>query len=102
MVAPSFGSYASALFAGGDATWSKIFAAVIVVVMCGVNIAGSTLVARGQTVVVYVVLGILVIFAVVLLANMDRSLLAPSAYPPLREITSSGALTFFAFWASGS
>jgi amino acid transporter len=101
MVASSFGSYASALFAGEDLTWSKIFAVLIVLVMAGVNLAGSQLVARAQTVVVYVVLGILLTFAVVLLANLDRSLLAPSGYPPLRDIVSSVALTFFAFLGFG-
>jgi amino acid transporter len=101
MVASSFGSYASALFAGENATWSKIFAILVVLVMTVVNIAGSKLVARAQTVVVYVVLTILVTFAVIMLANMNRGLLEPSAYPPLRQIVSSVALTFFAFLGFG-
>ena len=101
MVAVSFGSYASAAFAGENAAWAKVFAALIIVVMTGVNIVGSGLVARAQTVVVYVVLGILVIFAVVTLVNMNPSLLAPSGYPPLRDIVSSVALTFFAFLGFG-
>ena len=46
-------------------------------------------------------LGILVLFAVVTLVNMDPSLLAPSGYPPLRDIVSSVALTFFAFLGFG-
>jgi len=65
--------------------------------MTGVNIVGSELVARAQTVIVYVVVGILVVFAVVTLINMEPSVLAPSGYPPLRDIVSSVALTFFAF-----
>ena len=101
MVAVSFGSYASAAFAGENAAWAKVFAALIIVVMTGVNIVGSGLVARAQTVVVYVVLGILVIFAVVTLVNMNPSLLAPSGYPSLRDIVSSVALTFFAFLGFG-
>ena len=44
--------------------------------MLGVNIAGSKLVANAQTVIVYVVLGILTVFAVVTLVNMNPSLLA--------------------------
>ena len=51
--------------------------------------------------IVYVVVGILVVFAVVTLVNMDPSLLAPSGYPPLRDIVSSVALTFFAFLGFG-
>ena len=101
MVAVSFGSYASAAFAGENAVWAKAFAALIIVVMTLVNIVGSGLVARAQTVIVYIVLGILVIFAVVTLVNMNPSLLAPSGYPPLRDIVSSVALTFFAFLGFG-
>jgi len=69
--------------------------------MTGVNIIGSTLVARAQSVIVFIVIGILAVFAVVTIANMDSALLAPSGYPPLREIFSSVALTFFAFLGFG-
>lgn len=101
MVAVSFGSYASALFAGENAVWAKVFAALIIIAMTVVNIVGSKLVANAQTVIVYVVLGILTLFAVVTLANMNPALLAPSGYPPLRDIISSVALTFFAFLGFG-
>jgi amino acid transporter len=101
MVAVSFGSYASSMFTGENAAWAKVFAALIIIVMTAVNIVGSTLVARAQTVIVYIVLGILAFFAIVTLANMTPSLLAPSKYPPLQDIISSVALTFFAFLGFG-
>ena len=101
MVAVSFGSYASALFAGENAAWAKVFAALIILAMTLVNSVGSGLVARAQTVIVYVVLGILTLFAVVTLVHMNPVLLAPSGYPPLRDIVSSVALTFFAFLGFG-
>ena len=101
MVAVSFGSYATSTFAGENQTWIKVFAALIVIVMTGVNIVGSRLVANAQTVIVYVVLGILSVFAVVTLVNMNPSLLAPSKYPPFQDIISSVALTFFAFLGFG-
>ena len=101
MVAVSFGSYASAMFAGENAVWAKLFAALIIIVMTVVNIVGSKLVANAQTVIVYIVLGILTFFAVVTLATMNPSHLAPSGYPPVRDIVSSVALTFFAFLGFG-
>ena len=82
MVAVSFGSYAASTFAEGNQVWIKVFAALIILVMTGVNIVGSSLVANAQTVIVYIVLGILSVFAVVTLVNMTPSLLAPSKYPP--------------------
>ena len=101
MVAVSFGSYASSMFADGGEAWIKVFAVLVLVVMTALNVAGSQAVARAQTVVVYVVLSILVVFAVTTLANLEPSLLATSGYPPFRDIVSSVALTFFAFLGFG-
>jgi amino acid transporter len=101
MVAVSFGSYASSMFADESVVWTKVFAVLIVLVMTGVNIVGTQVVARVQTLIVFVVVGILVFFSIVTLANMDPSLLAPSHYPGLQEIISSVALTFFAFLGFG-
>jgi amino acid transporter len=102
MVAVSFGSYASSMLTGQEsAVWIKVFAAAIIIVMTAVNIAGSQLVANAQTVIVYIVLSILTLFAVVTLANLHPHLLAPSGYPPARDIISSVALTFFAFLGFG-
>jgi amino acid transporter len=101
MVAVSFGSYASAAFADDSTTWIKIFAVLLVLAMTLLNIVGSQAVARTQTIVVYVVLTILTLFAVTTLANLDLHLLAFSGYPPLRDIVSSVALTFFAFLGFG-
>lgn len=101
MVASSFGSYASAAFAGGSATWAKVFAVLIILVMTALNIVGSQVVARAQTVIVIVVIGSLSLFAVATLLNINPELLAPSGYPPLQAIVSSVALTFFAFLGFG-
>jgi amino acid transporter len=101
MVAVSFGSYASAAFADGGAGWTKAFAVLVILVMAVLNILGSEAVARVQTVVVVVVVGILTLFAVTTIATMDPSLLAFSGYPPLGDVVSSVALTFFAFLGFG-
>jgi amino acid transporter len=101
MVAVSFGSYASAAFTDGNDTWVAPFAILVVVAMTVLNVVGSQAVARTQTVIVYVVLGILTLFAVSTLANLDPDLLDPSGYPPFADIVSGVALTFFAFLGFG-
>jgi amino acid transporter len=101
MVAVSFGSYASGAVADNSEAWIKIFAVLLVLAMTGLNLIGSQAVARVQTVVVYVVIGILSLFAVTTIANLDPHLLAFSGYPPLKDIVSSVALTFFAFLGFG-
>ena len=101
MVAVSFGSYASSAFTNADPGWAKVFAVAVVVVMTILNVLGSTVVARVQSLVVFVVVGILGFFAVVTILNADPARLAPSTYPPVRDIVSSVALTFFAFLGFG-
>jgi amino acid transporter len=101
MVAVSFGSYASAAVADGSERWTKPFAILVILVMALLNLLGSHAVARAQTVVVIVVIGILTVFAVSTIANLNPDLLAFSGYPSLRDIVSSVALTFFAFLGFG-
>jgi amino acid transporter len=101
MVAVSFGSYASSAVNHSGATGTKLFAVLLLLVMTALNILGSQAVARTQTVVVVVVIGILTVFAISTLANLHPHLLAFSGYPSVRNIVSSVALTFFAFLGFG-
>jgi amino acid transporter len=101
MVAVSFGSYASSAVADGEEVWIKVFAVLVVLAMTMLNVVGSRAVAGVQTIVVVVVIGILTVFAVSTLANMDPDLLAFSEYPPFGDIVASVALTFFAFLGFG-
>jgi amino acid transporter len=100
MVAVSFGSYASSAVADND-RWVTAFAILVVLVMTALNVLGSAVVARAQTLIVIVVVGILSVFSVATLANLDTSLLAFSGYPSFGQIVSSVALTFFAFLGFG-
>ena len=101
MVAVSFGHYASSAFTNDDPSSAKLFAVALVVAMTLLNIAGSSFVARVQSLIVFVVVGILAFFAVVTMLEADFSRLAPSGYPSIRDIVSSVALTFFAFLGFG-
>jgi len=100
MVAVSFGSYASDAVAS-NTHWVKAFAVLILLIMTGLNILGSRAVANAQTLVVIVVIGILTVFSVATLSNLDPSLLAFADYPSVGDIISSVALTFFAFLGFG-
>ena len=89
MVAVSFGSYADSAFADGDGDWTAAFAVLVVVVMSALNILGSESVARAQTVVVIVVIGILTVFAVATLTNLTPICSRSPAIRP--SVTSSPA-----------
>jgi amino acid transporter len=103
MVAISFGNYAAALFVGSEASplWPKVLAVGVIVALTLLNAVGADAVARAQTAIVAVVLVVLSGFAVAMLLQLDMTLLAPVAYPPLREILASVALTFFAYLGFG-
>jgi len=101
MVAVSFGSYLGSAIGNSSLLVTKLFAVGIVLVMTLLNIAGSTLVARVQSVIVFIVVGILTLFSVVTIANLNPTLLSPSTYPPAQDVLSSVALTFFAFLGFG-
>jgi amino acid transporter len=99
MVAVSFGGYATSLFVGSDAShvWNHVFITALLLVMLGLNLVGTKVVAAAQSVIVLGVLGVFAIFICVTLPNIDTSLLSFSGYPSGSKILSSVALTFFAY-----
>jgi len=99
MVAVSFGAYGSSLFFGDDAAgyWDNILATIAVVGMALVNLLGAGIVAKAQSLIVWVLLAVFGVFVVVTLAQLDPELLSPSDYPSLSKVVASVALTFFAY-----
>jgi amino acid transporter len=99
MCAVSFGDYAVSLFVsdGGADWWDNVFTSAIVVAMAAVVVVGPQLVARAQSLIVFVMVGILAVFVAVTLPSIDLDKLSFSDYPPVSDIVASVALTFFAY-----
>jgi amino acid transporter len=99
MVAVSFGSYATSLFVGDDAGsgWDNLFTSAIVVAAAVVSIVGASFVDRAQTLIVFLLLAVFAVFIAVTITQIDLDLLAFEGYPPVSDIVSSVALTFFAY-----
>jgi amino acid transporter len=99
MVSVSFGSYSSSLLIGEDAdpVWAHVFTSAVILLVAAINIAGASLIDRIQSVIVVILLAVFAVFIVVTFKQMDPSMLARSTYPPVADIVSSVALTFFAF-----
>ena len=57
--------------------------------------------SKAQTIIVSVLLLVFAVFIIATVTAIDPSLLAPSTYPPFRDIVGSVALTFFAFLGFG-
>jgi len=99
MVAVAFGSYATSLFIGDDAAagWDNLFTTAVVLVMLAINVVGSRVVDRAQSLIVLVLLAVFAVFVAVTIPDIDLDLLAFSGYPSLSDIVASVALTFFAY-----
>jgi len=99
MCAVSFGDYAVSLFVSDNGWdgWDNVFTSAVVVAMALVVILGPKLVARAQSLIVFIMVGILGIFVAVTLPSIDLDKLAFSGYPPVSDIVASVALTFFAY-----
>src|ERR671910_226251 len=78
MVAVAFGSYATSLFVGDDAAagWDNVFTTAIVLAMAGINIVGSKIVHRAQSLIVIPLLAVFAVFIAVTLVDIDLDLLA--------------------------
>jgi amino acid transporter len=103
MLAVSFGSYATSLFVGDDASsgWDNLFASLLLVLMTFVNMVGATFVSRIASLMVIVLLAVFAVFIVVTISDVDFGLLAFGGYPSFSKIIASIALTFFAFLGFG-
>ena len=99
MVSVSFGSYATSLFIGDDAgpAWDNVFTTVMVLAVLAINVVGSRIVDRAQSVIVIALLVVFVIFIAATLPDIDWDLLAFDGYPASSDIVASVALTFFAY-----
>jgi amino acid transporter len=99
MVAVAFGSYATSLFVGDDAAggWDNVFTSGIVLAMAAINLIGTGLVDRAQSLIVFLLLAVFAVFIAVTIVDIDLDLLAFSGYPGFSDIVASIALTFFAY-----
>ena len=99
MIAVSFGSYATSLFVGSDASswWNHFFITLVIVGTTALNLIGPRVVAIAQSAIVVGVLVSFGVFIWVTITNIDLHLLAVDSYPSFSKILSSVALTFFAY-----
>ncbi len=98
MVAKTFGTYAAMMSVGeNDPLWANSYAIGILLLFMIINLAGSSLIAKSENVIVIIKLSIIILFTVVVFFYINPALLALKDAPPVMNIFSSVALTFFAF-----
>ncbi len=98
MVAKTFGTYAAMMTVGVESPlWSNSYAVGILILFMTINLAGSSLIAKSENIIVIIKLSIIILFTVVGFFYIDPALLALKDAPPVMNVFSSIALTFFAY-----
>ncbi len=98
MVAKTFGTYASMMMIGADSgMWANIYTVGILLFFMLINLAGSSLIAKSENIIVMIKLSIIVLFTVVVFFYIKPELLSLKNAPPVMNVFSSVALTFFAY-----
>ncbi len=97
MVAKTFGTYLAAMTGMQTALYANIYAVGVLVLFALINLAGSSLIARSENIIVIIKLSIILVFTVVVSFYIQPELLSISDAPPIINIFSSIALTFFAY-----
>ncbi len=98
MVAKTFGIYAAQIFTGtSDILIANSFAVGILVVFMLINLAGSSIIAKSENIIVIIKLTIITLFTIIAFFYIKPDLLSIKDAPPIMNIFSSIALTFFAY-----
>jgi len=98
MVAKTFGTYASMMTVGADTgIWVDIYTIAVLLFFMLINLAGSSLIAKSENIIVMIKLSIIVLFTVVVFFYIKPELLSFKNAPPVLNVFSSVALTFFAY-----
>ncbi len=98
MVAKTFGTYAAMMSVGVNSPlWANSYAVGVLLLFMVINLAGSSLIAKSENIIVIIKLTIIILFTVVVSFYINPALLSLKDAPPVMNVFSSVALTFFAF-----
>jgi amino acid transporter len=98
MVAKTFGTYAAMVTIGEqNPFYVNGFAIGVLLLFMLVNLAGSTVLARSENIIVIIKLSIIILFTAAAMFYIKPELLSLKDAPPLVNVFSSIALTFFAY-----
>ncbi|RUM61448.1 MAG: amino acid transporter, partial [Sulfurimonas sp.] len=98
MVAKTFGTYTTMMIIGQDNKfWVDIFSVGILLTFMFINLAGASIIAKSENIIVIFKLSILILFTIIAFFYINPDLLSIKDAPPIKNIFSSIALTFFAY-----
>lgn len=96
-VAKAFGTYGATFVSNSEFFSANVLAIGIIVLFTLINLVGASLVAKSESVIVFIKLGVLIVFAVAALFTIKPELLSPKEMPPLSGMVYAIGITFFAY-----
>jgi len=96
-VAKSFGTYAATFMTHSTPLMINVFAVGVVVLFTLINLIGASLVAKSENVIVFIKLGVLIVFAIAALFTIQPELLSMNKMPPMSGMVYAIGITFFAY-----
>jgi len=98
VVAKTFGTYASMMIHGNSSTlYVNLYSIIILITFMLINLAGSTLIAKSENIIVIFKLFVLILFTLIAFFYIDPNLLKVEDAPSFKNIFSAISLTFFAY-----
>jgi len=94
----AFGSYGSALFGGEHIEWlHKALAAAVLIVFTAINLFGALLSGKAEDIMVFLKIGVLVVFIAVGFFNVNWEHMDPKHWMPITSVLAGGMIIFLAF-----
>ncbi|NOX14470.1 MAG: amino acid permease [Epsilonproteobacteria bacterium] len=98
LYAYAFGSYGSALITGTNIDWlHKVLAAAVIILFTLINLLGAFMTGKAEDIMVFIKLGILLIFATVGYFSINWSHMASSQWMPIPSVMAGGFMIFLAY-----
>jgi len=97
MVSKTFGVYAAHMFTQNSTFYIDIYSVAILLFFVFINLAGSSLIAKSENIIVITKLSIIIIFAITVFFYIKPELLSFKVSPAFNNVFFAISLTFFAY-----
>ena len=97
MVSKTFGVYAAHMFTQNSTFYIDMYSVAILLFFVFINLAGSSLIAKSENIIVITKLSIIVIFAITVFFYIKPELLSFKVSPAFNNVFFAISLTFFAY-----
>ena len=97
MVSKTFGVYAAHMFTQNSIFYIDMYSVAILLFFVFINLAGSSLIAKSENIIVITKLSIIVIFAITVFFYIKPELLSFKVSPAFNNVFFAISLTFFAY-----